>query len=150
MIKRGVIQLGGATPKFRISRKGVDVDTASPTDFLIHENYLVAQPFFTTFVTCPFAGYVGAASQNATVNVTLPNVSEPDPIIVLYVRTAGNFNIFPTQRRSTGAPGIGSVYSFYVTYNIVSPTSVNVIFFKQPNSQTSPNGATLIAYRRAN
>lgn len=147
MIKRGIIQLGGPNPKFRISRRGVDVDLAGPADFLIHESYLIAQPFHTVFVTCPFAGNTGNTLIDQTINVTIPNVT-PNPVVISYVRAAGGYNCFPT-RRSEG-PALNrtdNLYAVYVTVN--SATSVSVRFVKQPSSLTSPAGTTLVCYRQA-
>lgn len=150
MVKRGIIDLSGGNNKIRISRRGVNVDEAGPTDFLIHENYLIAQPYYFRFVGCPFAGYTGTNFRDESVFFTLPDVGESDPIIIIYTQTAGNFNIFPHRRRSTGAVGFGSLYDFNILSVLHSPTNGEIRFIKLATSQTSPNGAYVIAYRRAN
>lgn len=147
MIKRGIIQLGGPNPKFRISRRGVDVDTAGPADFLIHEEYLIAQPFHTVFVACPFAGNTSNTLQDATVNITIPNIT-PTPVVLSYIRAAGGYNSFPTRRGDGQVFGRGdNAYNVYI--NVNSATSVSVRFLKQPPSLTSPDGTTLVFYRQA-
>lgn len=146
MIKRGIIQLAGAEPKIRISRPGVDVDFAGEADFILHENYAAAQPYFFTYVACPFSGSGGATS--ARVPVTAPDVGETDPVVVIYSRIDSDFNCFPTKRRSQGRTGGGSAYHFHVGYRVISPTSFEVVFNRQPNSGTSPTGAYFILYRR--
>lgn len=147
MIKRGIVQLGGSSPKFRISRRGVDVDAAGPADFLIHENYLVAQPFHTTFVDCPFAGNTGNALLDQTVSVTIPNVTA-NPVVLSYIRAAGGYNSFPTRRGDGQVFGrTDNAYAVYVTIN--SATSISVRFLRQAVSLTSPDGVTLVCYRQA-
>lgn len=149
MMKRGIIQLGGATPKFRISRKGVDVDLAGPTDFLLHEDYLTAQPYYAKFVPCPFAGNTSASGLDQTVPVTgIPNVTS-DPIVVSYVQASDGSNTFPI-RRSNGGPVGGRTDAYYFVFvTVVSATQLNVRFQKAASSNSSPNGVYIVLYRRA-
>lgn len=148
MTKRAILQLSGPSPKFRISRKGVDVDAAGPSDFLVHESHLIAQPFYSDFVPCPFAGYVGDEPQDATESVTIPNVTS-DPIALIYTRHAGGQNVYP-QRFSEGLVGsMTSEEAFDIYLNVISSTQINLRFVKQPYSRTSPQGCWLTVYRRA-
>ena len=66
------------------------------------------------------------------------------------MQTADGYNIFPPQKRSQGVIGVGSFYHIEATYALHSPTSGDIKFVKYSASQTAPNGAYVIAYRRAN
>ena len=152
MVKRAIIDMSGVNNKFRISRKGVSVDSAGPADFLVHEDYLVAQPYSFQFIPCSFAHVTGYSSNflREYAPFTLPDVGEPDPIIIVHMKTADDFNIFPPQKRSRGFVGVGSFYHIEAAYTLHSPTSGDIRFVKYGSSQVAPKGAYVIAYRRAN
>src|SRR5690606_41013186 len=96
MRQRGIIQLNGSNPIFRISRLGVDVNSAGPTDFLVHESYLIGQPFFFKFVPCPFAGYTGNVAQSADVVVNdIPAGVTSNPFVVVYPVHEGEPRVWP-------------------------------------------------------
>lgn len=148
-MKRGVIQFSGATEKVRISKPGVDVDTAGTLDFLLHENALYSQPYFSAFVTCPFAGNTSTGVQDQTVDVTVPNVTTT-PVVMFWVVDSDSLISFPAQKGfGTGNSASGfSVNSFVVSYQIISSTVIRVRFFKSSNSLRSPQGAYLILSRK--
>lgn len=150
-MKRGKIQLGGASPIFRISAPGHDVDTAPANGFLLHEDHLYSQPFFWQYVSNPFAGYTGAGVQDATVPVTYPSVGVIPTCILYPVASTGSVS-FPRPR----SLGVGSnestwvgLENWQVQFNITSLTNVNVRFTKTNSSPRSPQGAYLVLFRRA-
>lgn len=141
MTKRGDIRLGDGI--FRVSRPGVDVDTAGPLDFLLHEDDLYSQPYFFQFVACPFAGNTSATSRSETVQVTIPGVSD-DPIVILYNKHHDGLNYFPWN--SLSATG-GNHPDMGARWTVVSSTRIDVFFFKTA-IPFSPAGAYLILLRR--
>ena len=149
MVKRAIIEMT-PNPKIRVSRPGVNVDTAGEFDFLLHENHLFAQPYFYRFVACPFAGDTSNNNRDSTVNVSVPNVTS-DPIVILFPVSSASANIFPDIR----AIASGSVESGFpmdnwlVGYTVVSATLIRIRFQKFTGSRRSPNGTYMILIRRA-
>lgn len=148
MKKRGVIHLSG-TPKIRISKPGVDVDLATPTEFLLHESHLYAQPYYSSFVTCPFAGNTSGSLLQQAVNVTVPDVTA-EPIVLLWPVDSAGTIISPMSRTTgPGSSQTGWVLDFWrVDAKVVNSTRVDVRFTKTADSRRSPNGAYLILLRR--
>lgn len=149
-MKRGKIQLTGASPIFRISAPGFDVDTAPPNGFLLHEDHLYSQPFFWQYVECPFAGYEGAGFQDATVQVIYPSVGNL-PNVILYPVASTYAVSFPRPR----SLGVGSNESTWtglenwgVQFDIITNTRIDIRFTKTTSSPRSPRGAHLILLRR--
>jgi hypothetical protein len=146
--KRGIIQFATGVEKIRISKPGVDVDAATTLDFLLHESALYSQPYYSAFVTCPFAGYTGTSIQDQTVHVTVPDVTST-PVIILEVVDSDSLISFPAQKGlGSGSSGSGfSINNFTVSHQIISSTQVDVRFYKPGNSKKSPQGAYLILMR---
>lgn len=148
MIKRGIIQLGGLTPKIRISKPGIDVDGAGELDFLLHEQHLYSQPYHFSFVECPFAGSTSSEVQDATVSVAIPNVTSDPNVLVYPVDSEGSI-VFPYVK-STG-PGTSStgfaVEDWFIYHHVVSSTQINLRFYKVFRALKSPQGAYIILMR---
>ncbi len=142
-MKRCVIDL----PIFRVSKPGADVDTAGPQDLLFHESFLFTQPYFFTFVACPFASNTKYEYKEATVNVTVPDVTD-DPIVILYPVSSASSTVFPAFRDT----GLGTDMSGYdvdatfFEYRVVSSTQVNVRF--ENWSKKAALGAYMVLMRR--
>ncbi|TGT64102.1 MULTISPECIES: hypothetical protein [unclassified Mesorhizobium] len=149
MIKRGIFQLTGAEPKLRISKPGIDVDTAGPTDFLLHEDFLYTQPYFAQFVACPFAGRTTTGYVEAAVPVAIPNVTS-DPLINVWIVQSDGPISYPCQRgQGSGNSGSGfNIDAYYVRYKVDSGTQVTVWFMKPDTSKKSPQGAYLMCFRK--
>lgn len=149
MRKRGIIQLGGVEPKIRISKPGVDVDLAGPTDFLLHESHLYSQPYHFSFVACPFAGYTGNASRAATVNVSIPNVTD-DPVVLLWPVDSTGATVSPMSRTTgTGSSGSGfNCENWDVNFDLISSTQIDINFGKGSDTRLSPDGCYLILLRK--
>lgn len=151
LLKRAHIQLSGQAPKFRISRPGVDVDSAAATDFLLHEQFLYAQPYFFGQVPCPFADYSGTAAQSATVVVDVPPVTG-DPLIFFWVSgqsdTGENqFPTFASWHLSTINSSPENATYWLISIREVTTSSVSVFFYK-PYGRRSPQGIYLMLSRR--
>lgn len=144
-MKRCIIEL----PKIRISKPGFDVDTAAFDDFLFHEDFLFAQPYFAGFVACPFAGYTGKAARQETVSVTVPDVTA-DPIVLLFLSGTVDENIFPAIRsKGSGNDSAGyNTQQWWASHSVISSTQIDVVFVKGDNFLSSPNGAFMIAIRK--
>jgi hypothetical protein len=69
-MKRGIINLGGASPKFRISKSGFSADSANINDFLFHESFLYQRIIAAGVLANPGAG----ASFTATVPLGVSGV----------------------------------------------------------------------------
>lgn len=135
-------------PTIRISKPGYDVDTAAMENMLFHESFLFTQPYFFTFVPCPFgSGASGVLDQ--TVSVTVPNVTS-DPIVLLFASGGSTVNVFPSIR-SIGAGSDASGYNisaWIIGHNVVSSTRVDVNFIKPFRSLSAPTGAYMILMRK--
>lgn len=143
-MKRCVIDL----PKIRISKPGNDVDTAAMENLLFHESFLFTQPYFFTFVPCPFGSGVSDVLDQ-TVPVTVPNVTS-DPIVLLYASGGSTVNVFPAIR-SIGAGSDATGYNvsmWIVGHNVVSSTRIDVQFIKPFRSLSAPTGAYMILMRK--
>lgn len=144
-MKRGVIALGSPSPKIRISKPGVDIDSAADIDFLLHESHLYSQPYYFDFVACPFAGDTSSNAFNQTVSVAIPDVTA-DPIVIAYVADSESSIHYPAPR-STG-PGSSASGFAYEAWGIrvkaESSTSLMVRFIKNAGVRRSPTGAYII------
>jgi hypothetical protein len=142
-MKRCIIEL----PKFRISKPGYDVDTASMENLIFHESMLFTQPYFFQFVACPFSG---AGNLTGTVSVTVPDVTS-DPIVLLFLSGGSTVNVYPGIRSE--GPGNNEdgydVTAWSVRYNVVSSTRIDVTFSTSLNGKTSPAGAHMILMRKS-
>lgn len=147
-MKRGVISSEGGF-RFRISKPGIDVDSAGPEDFLFHESYLFTQPYHFTFVPCPFAGNTGRDELVQDVRVHTPNGGS-SPLVILYPVSAQGLNVFPTPlSRGTGNSQSGFTRESWSIYTLaVTATYVDIQFYKPYNGLRSPQGCYLIMMRR--
>lgn len=55
-MKRGILNLGGASPQFRISKQGFSADSANLNDFLFHETLLYQRVIAVGVLSNPGAG----------------------------------------------------------------------------------------------
>lgn len=146
MAKRGII----TSDKFRISPPGVDVDTAKPEQLLLHENMLYSQPYFFSFVACPFAGYIGNESRVASVDVVVPPVSD-NPMVLVYPVSSEDLSIWPLPRaQGPGNPQNGYNLEYWsIGYRVLSASQISIIFEKSYDSYRSPLGAHIVLTRSA-
>lgn len=140
MVKRAII----TNEKFRISSPGVDVDTAADHQFILHEQHLSAQPYYTEWVVCPFAG-AGAGSLNATVPIIGPPVVLPNTQIVFYVQGSSGNSYYPANI-APSPTGIVDAWYASVKGNLATKIGLAVEFGKTGNS-SAPSGAWLIYLR---
>ncbi|RWE78802.1 hypothetical protein [Mesorhizobium sp.] len=147
--KRGIIQFTPTIEKIRISIPGVSVDTAGPTQFLLHEAALYSQPYFSAFIACPFAGNTSLGTQDQTVQVTVPDVTAT-PVVLLSPVDSDSVISLPSQKGTgSGSSASGfNINNFSVSHWVVSSTRVDVRFFKNDTSRRSPNGAYLVLMRK--
>lgn len=145
MVQRGI--LGPGT--FRISVPGINVNTARDDQFLLHEDHLFTQPYFSGWVPCPFAGDTSNSSLSQTVQVAIPNVTAT-PIVLLYPRSSDDRNAYPALRATGTSAGFQewNIDGWRVYYEVVSATRIDVTFVKPSYSRLSPKGAYLVAQRR--
>lgn len=146
LIKRCII----SPDEFRISAPSVDVSSANDYDFMLHENFLSAQPYLFTFVACPFAGYVGNDDKQAVVNVETPGVTD-DPVVIVFPVAGGSVATWP-QPRDQGSGTDQSGYdanNWRVITKVVSSTQVDVLFNKTVDGRKSPAGAYLMLIRKS-
>lgn len=149
MTKRGIHQFKAGVEKIRISIPGVDVDSANISQCLLHEQALYSQPYFTTFVACPFAGNTSTGLLSQTVDVAVPDVTSTPVVIILPVDSDSTIS-FPAQKAyGTGSDAAGyNVNNFALYSQVVSSTLVQVGFVKPATSRRSPSGAYLILMRK--
>lgn len=147
--KRGIIQFATGIEKIRISKPGVNVDAATTLDFLLHESALYSQPYYSAFVTCPFAGNTSTGTQDQTVHVTVPDVTD-SPVVILESVDSDGVISYPAQKGlGTGSSGSGfTINGFVVSHQVISSTQIDVRFFKNSTSRRSPLGAYLILMRK--
>ncbi|TKT79961.1 hypothetical protein [Aquamicrobium sp. LC103] len=148
MAKRGKIQLSGANPIFRISKPGVDVDSAGENDFLLHEDHLYSQPFWWQFIACPFSGYEGVEVRDQTVNRTIPNTGSV-PMSIIYPVGSNGTIIFPfpkSEAAGSSANGFPGLERWYIWHS-VTRTQLSVRFLKNDNSRRSPQGCYVMLMR---
>jgi hypothetical protein len=136
--------------RFRVSKPGADVDSTNISDFMLHESFLAAQPYFFAYVANPFAGNTGNSSQTATVDVTVPDV-DANPAIIIFPVTNDSRNTYPFPRdEGSGSDQNGyNVNDWYVYCQIVSSTQATITFYKPVGSKKSPNGCYLALVRRS-
>ena len=147
-IKRCTIQLPDI---FRVSKPGIDVDSAGEKDFLFHEDYLFTQPYSFQWVACPFAGNTSNNDLSATVAVTLPDVTD-DPLVLLFPVRSDNVNVFPYPKsRGTGSSGSGFTTENWDVYlRNLTGTSLDLFFVKSSTTRRSPLGCWVVAMRKPN
>lgn len=148
MVKRGKI----SKDMFRISRPGIDVDEATqPSDFMLHENFLFAQPIWTGRVACPFAGYTGKNQRTATVSVNLPDSGNSVLRLLTFPedRTGAILWPIPKSRASGNDQNGYPIDSWRVSSYISAPNVLSVTFSKSYDHLYSPNGAYIIVLRSA-
>lgn len=147
MVKRGHFDLANGI--FRISKPGVDVDSAGPNDYLLHESHIYYQPYWTNFVACPFAGSTSTSEMQQSVNVTVPNVTA-DPIILIYPAINPSGNAFPhTRSQGTTSPGgIGNIDLWIIEARATSSTNIEVRFWKASGTAKPPRGAYITLMRK--
>jgi hypothetical protein len=146
MIRRGIISKDG---QFRITNPGADTDSTNPYDFMLHEQFLSAQPYFFGFVDCPFAGYNGNAAKTETATVTIPDVTD-DPLIIIFPVTDDDQAVWPF-RRDQGSGSDASGYNlgrWDVAAKLNSSTEVDIQFLKSSSGKKSPLGCYLILGRK--
>jgi hypothetical protein len=145
-IKRCII----SPDRFRVSNPGADVSSDDPSDFMLHEDLLAAQPYFFGYVACPFAGYSGTDSKLATVDVTVPDV-DATPTIVLFPNTNANLNTYPFPRDSgSGTDQTGyDVEHWDIAAQALSSTQIRVAFTKDSDGRKSPKGCYLALVRKS-
>lgn len=146
LIKRCVV----SPDQFRVSNPGVDVSSTNPFDFMLHESFLSAQPYFFTFVACPFASYTGTSEKNASVDVTVPDV-DANPTIILFPVTNASLNTWPFPRDSgTGTDQTSYNIEHWDIYaKATSSTQISIAFHKDVDGRKSPAGCYLVLVRRS-
>lgn len=151
MAKRGEISLTGGHPRFRVSRPGVDVDSATSEDFLAHEDFTFSQPFASGYVACPFAGASGLSARIEPVTVNVPDVGTT-PLVFIYgvADTTGKI-MYPSL---TSAGALWFTGSYYVEgWDIAVDTSVpgelTLYFRKNADSFYTPRGCYYMLMRHA-
>lgn len=134
--------------QFRVSTPGVDVSSANPYDFMLHENFLSAQPYFFTKVNCPFAGYIGGDLKKQSVNVTVPDV-DPTPEIIFFPISSGSLNTYPVARdEGSGNDQTGYNIDYWDIYaKAISSTQISVTFEKYGGGRKSPQGCYMALVR---
>lgn len=149
-MKRGKIRLSGPTPIFRVSKPGVDVDTAAPNEFVAHEDFLFSQPYAFGYVQCPFIGFSGEAYRDESVTVPVPNPGVT-PVIHLFPVDHNNQISFPTHfSEGGGNDQSGYAVTTYVVDGTSSGGSLTIRFRKSFNGLRSPNGCYYMLSRNAN
>jgi hypothetical protein len=151
MIKRGVIKLGAMLPIFRVSKPGIDVDTAGPEDLLIHEDAVFLQPYYFGFVSCPFASYRGYDSKDELRTVTVPNIGQV-PAITFWQVEYTDIIAYPTLL-SEGSGNSQNGYNItqgYTSAKFIEPSSVQFRFMKAAGSYYPPKGCYMMLTRSAN
>lgn len=145
MVQRGLIDKA----RFRVSRPGVDVNSAEFHEFMFHEQFLFTQPYFFKYVPCPFAGYVGTGVQESLVEVPIPDVT-PDPIVIIRVVDRTDKIVFPLPRSyGTGSDTSGyAMDGWSARFKVESSTLLTIRFNKPDTRRYSPNGAYVVLMRR--
>lgn len=140
MVKRAIL----TKDKFRISIPSVDVDTASEHQFILHESYLAAQPYWANWVPCPFAG-AGNGNYEESVPVTVPT-DIANPFVLLIPRGATGNNYYPGVLTFSG--NFPTAWADAWTVNFIgAPPTITVNFFKQGQA-SAPEGAWLVLIRK--
>lgn len=138
MVKRAII----TKDQFRISAPSVDVDSAQDHQFVLHEAYLSAQPYWTQWVPCPFAG-AGSGFSEATVPVPPPPVVLPNTTLLMYSQGSTQNNYYPSAIAPSQA---FDSWSVRLRGDMTTKTSMSVYFFKDGNA-TAPRGVWVIYMR---
>ena len=141
MVKRAIV----TKEKLRISIPGVDVDAAQDHQFVLHEQHLAAQPYYTEWVSCPFAG-AGAGNYEATVPIAGPPVVLPNTQIVLYTQGSSGNSYYPANI-APAPTGIVDAWFTELRGNMTTKTGLSV-YFSKTGSSAAPSGAWVI-YMRA-
>lgn len=144
-MKRCVIDKNG---RFRISKPGFDVDTASLENMLLHESFFYSQPFLFRFVPCPYSGTSSSNRDQNAPTITFSNPGTLLPSVLLFSVGSGNVVTFPMQNAistpQTG--GVVAVPGWDVTHSVTS-SSVTVRFYTFADTP-APSGAYLVLFRR--
>lgn len=113
MVKRAILNFGGASPILRVSKPGVAVDGAAPTDLMLDERVLYSQVYSTGFFARANVG------NDETINVSIGNQG-----FIPYILT------FPVDDskivRPTGYNSSGGFVSFW--YVQTTNTSISFVF----------------------
>lgn len=138
-MKRAIFEAG----KFRVSVAGADVDTARDDQFVLHEQHLFAQPFFSTFVACPVSGTSGSLRQ-PVVTVSTPALPVPDQLVTVLFPVPGDGASYWPLPPSNGTTG--DQKGSYAVVSDIQSDEVSVQFII-PASIPAPAGAWLVLIR---
>lgn len=138
-MKRAIFEAG----KFRVSVAGADVDTARDDQFVLHEQHLFAQPFFSTFVACSATGTSGSLRQPTTAVSTPPLPIADELVTVLFPIPGDGASYWPLPP-SNGATG--DQKGSYALVSDIQPGEVTVRFVI-PEDVPAPDGAWLVLIR---
>lgn len=116
-MRRALIEKG----ILRLSVPGVDVDNAKGDEFILHEDHLSAQPYYTEFISCPYAG-ITSSDRSATVDLSVPAITDSTMILYYLVFTnGGGFYPLPPSHTSTG-----EMTNSNANLIVISPTSIQI------------------------
>lgn len=134
MVKRGIMQFNGVNNVFRVSKPGIDVDTASDDQLILDERVFYGQLYLAGFASNPSPG---TASIQTIVFPTLGIV----PIAICYPVTDGSI-VYPS--RYFYKPGLGGAVVGAAIYRVTATQ----LFF-QYLGNVAEDGFYYLIFRRS-